>query len=287
MGIFRKQDGVSRRVFVVANFLMLLVVCFIVLLPLWNIIITSLAQDADVQAGKYLLIPKSFTLRAYARIIRSGYIHSFYNSIGVSIFGTIFSMLITLPMAFSLAQKDLVARKFFMGFVIVTLMFDAGMIPLYVVVKSLHLIDTYAALVLPIALSSFNLIVMKNFMTSIPESFIESARLDGANDAKILTKIVIPVSIPIIAAITLFYFVMYWNRYFDVIMFINDTKKQTIQVLLRILIFEPDSSVSGGEGVYNNSKMAVMMMGMLPVLVLYPFIQKYFVSGLMLGSIKG
>jgi ABC-type sugar transport system, permease component len=285
--MFKTQYGFSRKVFLIINFLLLAFVCFLVLLPLWNIIITSLAQDADVQAGKYLLVPRSFTLKAYLRIFHSGYIRSFYNSIGVAVFGTIFSMIITLPMAFSLAQKNLVARKFFMGFVVVTLMFDAGMIPLYVVVKNLHLINTYAALVLPIALSSFNLIVMKNFFTSIPESLIESARLDGCNDAKVLTSIVLPVSIPIIAAITLFYFVHYWNRYFDVVMFINDNKKQTIQILLRTLIFEPESSVTGGEGVYNNTKMAVMMMGMLPVMILYPFIQKYFVSGLMLGSIKG
>lgn len=285
--MFRIQDNFSRRVFVVINFLLLLFVCFLVLLPLWNIIITSVAKDVDVQAGKYLLIPKSFTLKAYTRIFNGGYIRAFYNSIGVAVIGTVFSMLITLPMAFSLAQRNLVARKFFMGFVVVTLMFDAGMIPLYVVVKNLHLINTYASLVLPIALSSFNLIVMKNFFTSIPESLIESARLDGCNDAKVLTSIVLPVSIPIIAAITLFYFVHYWNRYFDVVMFINDNKKQTIQVLLRTLIFEPDSAVTGGESVYNNTKMAVMMMGMLPVMILYPFIQKYFVSGLMLGSIKG
>jgi len=285
--MFRTQDDLSRRIFVICNFLMLTLVSVIVLLPLWNIMITSVAQDKDVLAGAYLLVPKSFTLKAYTRIFNSGYIKSFYNSIGVGVIGTIFSMAITIPMAFSLAQKNLVARKFFMGFVVITLMFDAGMIPLYVVVKNLHLINTYASLVLPVAMSSFNLIVMKNFMTSIPESLIESARLDGCNDARILISIVLPVSIPIIAAITLFYFVNYWNKYFEVVMFINDNKKQTIQILLRTLIFEPDSAVSGGEGVYNNTKMAVMMMGMLPVMVLYPFIQKYFVSGLMLGSIKG
>jgi len=285
--MFRTQDDLSRRIFVICNFLMLTLVSVIVLLPLWNIMITSVAQDKDVLAGAYLLVPKSFTLKAYTRIFNSGYIKSFYNSIGVGVIGTIFSMAITIPMAFSLAQKNLVARKFFMGFVVITLMFDAGMIPLYVVVKNLHLINTYASLVLPVAMSSFNLIVMKNFMTSIPESLIESARLDGCNDARILISIVLPVSIPIIAAITLFYFVNYWNKYFEVVMFINDNKKQTIQILLRTLIFEPDSAVSGGEGVYNNTKMAVMMMGMLPVMVLYPFIQKFFVSGLKLGSIKG
>ena len=123
-------------------------------------------------------------------------------------------------------------------------------------------------------------------MSSIPESLVESARLDGCNDLVILVRIIIPLSISIIAAVVLFYFVSYWNRYFEVIMFINDGRKYTLQVVLRSLMFESDESLGGGNYVYNNTKMAVMVLGMLPVLVIYPFIQKYFVTGLMVGGIK-
>ena len=153
--------------------------------------------------------------------------------------------------------------------------------------SSLGLINSMGAIIFPVAVSTFNLIIIKNYMTSIPVSLIESATLDGCNDVTILLRIVLPLSVSIIAAVTLFYFVSYWNRYFDVIMFINDSRKYTLQVVLRSLMFESDESLGGGQYVYNNLKMAVMVPGMLPVLIIYPFVQRHFVSGLMLGGVKG
>ncbi len=153
--------------------------------------------------------------------------------------------------------------------------------------SSLGLINSMGAIIFPVAVSTFNLIIIKNYMTSIPVSLIESATLDGCNDVTILLKIVLPLSVSIIAAVTLFYFVSYWNRYFEVIMFINDSRKYTLQVVLRSLMFESDESLGGGQYVYNNLKMAVMVLGMLPVLIIYPFVQRHFVSGLMLGGVKG
>jgi putative aldouronate transport system permease protein len=166
------------------------------------------------------------------------------------------------------------------------LIIDGGIIPFYMVVRRLGMINTYWALLVPMAVSTYNLILLRNFFRSIPDSLIESARIDGAGELHILFKIVFPVSIPILAAITLFYAVLHWNRYFEVVMFINSSSRFTLQVLLRQLIFH-----SEGDGTYavllNNFKMAVMVVAMLPILILYPFIQKYFISGLMLGSIKG
>ncbi len=167
-----------------------------------------------------------------------------------------------------------------------TLVFDVGIMPFYIVVKKLHLMNSLAAIIIPVAVSTFNVIIIKNYMSSIPESLIESARIDGCNDLVILIRIILPLSISIIAAVILFYFVSYWNRYFEVIMFINDSRKYTLQVVLRGLMFESDESLGGGNYVYNNTKMAVMVLGMLPVLVIYPFVQKHFVSGLMVGGIK-
>jgi putative aldouronate transport system permease protein len=188
-------------------------------------------------------------------------------------------------MGYALAQRDLIGKNFLMKFIVATMVLDAGIMPLYMVVKQLGLIDNYLSLILPSAISTYNLILMKNYMSSIPESIIESARIDGCSELGILFRIVVPVSIPIIAAVTLFYTVAHWNSYLYVVMFINDSSKYTLQVLLRQLIFQSESAISSASAL-NNFKMAVMIMTMIPVLVLYPFIQKYFISGIMLGSVK-
>ncbi len=277
----------GRRVFNIFNVIFLAFVCLIFLVPIWNVLITSFAKDIDVMGNDYLLIPKSFTLVNYDKVLHSGYMSAFKNSIFVAVTGTFISMFITLPLGYALSQKHLVGRNIFMKLIVLTMLFDAGIMPFYIVVRSLGLINSLASIILPVAMSTFNLIIIKNYMSSIPETLMESAKLDGCNDLVILFRIVIPLSVSVIAAVTLFYCVSYWNRYFEVIMFINDSRKYTLQVVLRSLMFESDESLGGGNYVYSNLKMAVMVLGMLPVLVIYPFIQKHFVSGLMVGGIKG
>lgn len=276
----------GRKVFNWINRIFLLVICLAIIVPIWNVLITSVAVDKDVMGSDYLLVPHSFTLKNYQRVLQSGYMQAFKNSIFVAFVGTALSMLISLPLGYALSRRELVGRNFWMKMLAFTLVFDVGIMPFYIVVKSLHLINSMAAIIVPVAVSTFNVIIIKNYMTSIPESLVESARLDGCNDVVILVKIIIPLSISIIAAVVLFYFVSYWNRYFEVIMFINDGRKYTLQVVLRSLMFESDESLGGGNYVYNNTKMAVMVLGMLPVLIIYPFVQKYFVTGIMVGGIK-
>lgn len=276
----------GRKVFNWINRIFLLVICLAIIVPIWNVLVTSVAVDKDVMGSDYLLVPHSFTLKNYQRVLQSGYMQAFKNSIFVAFVGTALSMLISLPLGYALSRKELVGRNFWMKMLSFTLVFDVGIMPFYIVVKSLHLINSMAAIIVPVAVSTFNVIIIKNYMTSIPESLVESARLDGCNDVVILVKIIIPLSISIIAAVVLFYFVSYWNRYFEVIMFINDGRKYTLQVVLRSLMFESDESLGGGNYVYNNTKMAVMVLGMLPVLIIYPFVQKYFVTGIMVGGIK-
>jgi putative aldouronate transport system permease protein len=283
--VFRESPG--RRVFMILNSLILGFICLLVIVPIWNVLITSFAPDADVMGNEYLLFPRSFTLVNYYRVLNSGYMTAFKNSLFTAIAGTVFSIVITVPMGYALAQKQLVARNILLKLIVFTLVFDVGIMPFYIVVRSLGLINTRAAIIIPVGLSTFNLIIIKNFMTSIPVSLIESATLDGYDDIRILIKIILPLSIPIVAAVTLFYFVGYWNRYFEVVMFINDSRKYTLQVVLRSLIFQSDDSLGGANYVYNNLKMAVMVLGMLPVLVIYPFIQRHFISGLMVGGVKG
>ncbi len=236
--------------------------------------------------GVYLLIPRSLTFKSYARVLNSGYMRGFWNSLFIAGVGTVLAMVITTPMGFALAQKQLVARNFFMKAISLTLVFDAGIIPLYVLIRMLGLIDNRWALILPFMLSTFNLIIVKNFMMSIPTSFVESAWLDGCNDLMALIRIVIPMAVPILSAVTLFYFVSFWNRYTEAVMFINNSSKYTLQVMLRALIYQSDGSLGEGNIVYDNTKMAVMVLGMLPVMLIYPFVQRYFVTGLMLGGVK-
>lgn len=280
------KESKSRIAFRILNTIMLTLICLVVIIPIWNVVITSFAEDKDVMGGVYLLIPKSFTLKNYAKVLKSGYMTGFINSLFVAVVGTLFAMVITVAMGFALSQKDLVGRKIIMKIVTITLVFDAGLIPLYMLIRNLNLIDNYLSIILPFAISTFNLIIVKNFMTSIPKSFIESAKLDGCNDLTALVRIVLPLSLPIIAAVTLFYFVSFWNRYTEVVMFINSNSKYTLQVMLRALMFQGDGSLGEHNIVYDNMKMAVMVLGMLPVLIIYPFVQRYFVTGLLVGGIK-
>ena len=280
------RETKGRKVFNWINRILLALICLVIIIPIWNVLITSVAVDRDVMGTDYILVPHSFTLKNYQRVLQSGYMQAFRNSIFVAVVGTALSMFISLPLGFAISRKELVGRNFWLKMLTFTLVFDVGIMPFYIVVKSLHLINTMAAIIIPVSVSTFNVIIIKNYMSSIPESLVESARLDGCNDLVILVRIIIPLSISIIAAVVLFYFVSYWNRYFEVIMFINDGRKYTLQVVLRSLMFESDESLGGGNYVYNNTKMAVMVLGMLPVLVIYPFIQKYFVTGLMVGGIK-
>lgn len=280
-----KESG-SRKIFRLFNTFFLMLVCIIVVIPIWNVVVTSFAQDQDVMGGVYLLLPKSFTLKSYIRVINSGYMRGFWNSMIVAVSGTALAMAVTVPMGFALAQKKLIGRKIIMRLISITLVFDAGIMPFYILIKTLGLIDTRLSLILPFAVSTFNLIIVKNYMSSIPESLIESAKLDGCNDFMILIKIVLPLAVPILSAVMLFYFVSFWNRYTEAVMFINNSSKYTLQVMLRALVFQSDGSLGEGNVVYDNTKMAVMVLGMLPVLIIYPFVQKHFVSGLMLGGVK-
>ncbi len=282
----RIRESGARKVFRVCNVLFLTMVCIIVVIPIWNVLVTSVAADKDVMGGVYLLFPKSFTLKNYIRVLNSGYMRGFWNSMFVAAAGTAIAMAVTVPMGYALAQKNLIGRKIIMRLISLTLVFDAGIMPFYILIKTLGLIDSRWSLILPFAVSTFNLVIVKNFMTSIPESLIESAKLDGCNDFMTLVKIVMPLSVPILSAVMLFYFVSFWNRYTEAVMFINNSSKYTLQVMLRALVFQSDGSLGEGNIVYDNMKMAVMVLGMLPVLVIYPFVQRYFVSGLMLGGVK-
>ncbi len=281
------KNSVGRKTFLVVNAIFIAMICIIVVVPIWMVVVTSLSTNGVAAEEGFVLIPKGIDFSSYVTIFNGRtYIGSFIRSVWITIAATAISMLLTTMLAYGLSQSGLMFRNTFNQMILITMVIDGGIIPFYMVVMSLGMIDTYWALLIPMAVQTYNLILMRNFFKSVPESLMESARLDGASEMRILASIVLPVSLPIIAAVALFYLVSHWNRYFEVIMFINDSRRYTLQVILRQMLFQSENTESTGI-MYNNFKMAVMVMAMLPIIIVYPFVQKYFISGLMLGSVKG
>ncbi|MCM3129741.1 carbohydrate ABC transporter permease [Paenibacillus provencensis] len=282
------------KMFSCVNFILLAVIALVTVLPFVHVVAGSFTTSAEMAAKKFVLIPTDWSLDAYTFIFSTNTIfRAMLVSIGVTVIGTLFSMLITSLMAYGLSRRDLDGRKVIMFMVVFTMLFSGGMIPTFLVVKELGLIDTYAALVLPSAISAFNMIILKNFFQNIPEGLEESAKIDGSNDFGILFRIVLPLSMPAIATISLFYAVTYWNTYMSAILYLNESKMWPIQVLLRQIVVlasgmdyssELDSSVPPPDQAV---KMAVIVVATLPILLVYPFLQKHFAKGAMLGSIKG
>ncbi|SFS92456.1 carbohydrate ABC transporter permease [Paenibacillus sp. 453mf] len=282
------------KMFSCVNFILLAVIALVTVLPFVHVVAGSFTTSAEMAAKKFVLIPTDWSLDAYTFIFSTNTIfRAMLVSIGVTVIGTLFSMLITSLMAYGLSRRDLDGRKVIMFMVVFTMLFSGGMIPTFLVVKELGLIDTYAALILPSAISAFNMIILKNFFQNIPEGLEESAKIDGSNDFGILFRIVLPLSMPAIATISLFYAVTYWNTYMSAILYLNESKMWPIQVLLRQIVVlasgmdyssELDSSVPPPDQAV---KMAVIVVATLPILLVYPFLQKHFAKGAMLGSIKG
>lgn len=273
-------------------YLMLGLSALIIILPLWRILIISISSQEVYLTDPYHLIPKSFSLTEYKRALGSigGIVRALLRSVEITALGTTISMILTSCGAYALSKKDLPGRAMLFRLIVFTMFFSGGLVPFYVLVKNLHLIDTIWALVLPTAISTYNLIIMKNYFASIPPSLEEAARIDGYNDIQILFKIIIPISKPVFAAISLFYGVALWNDYFLATLFINSNDMFPLQVLLRQMIIQ--DMVTAEVGVMTSGsnmeqfKMACIIVGMIPVLIIYPFIQRYFTKGIMMGAVK-
>ncbi|PTM56567.1 carbohydrate ABC transporter permease [Desmospora activa] len=285
----------GSRLFDIFNYILLTVVALVTILPFIHVIAGSFATVKEVTQKSFLLIPTEFTLDAYRYIFSTDTIlRSLFVSIGITIIGTLFSMFLTTMMAYGLSRRDLDGRRVIMFMVVFTMLFNGGMIPTFLVVKAMGLIDSYMALILPTAINAFNLIIMRNFFQNLPAGLEEAAKIDGCNDIGILFRIVLPLSKPVLATISLFYAVTYWNTYMNAILYLNDPTKWPIQVVLRQIVilasgmsvdgaaFDPDFVAPPEQTV----KMAVIVVATVPVLLVYPFLQKYFAKGALLGSIK-
>ncbi len=291
-----EDRSLGGRVFQTVNYAILLLLAVITILPFIHVIAASFATAQELAVKKFLLFPTTFSLDAYRYIFSTNMIaRSLTVSIGITLFGTAFSMLVTILMAYGLSRRDLDGRRTIMFLVVFTMLFNGGMIPTFLIVNAVGLVDTFAALIIPTALNAFNLIILRNFFSNLPEGLEESAKIDGCNDFGILFRIVLPLSMPAIATISLFYAVTYWNTYMHAILYLNDATKWPIQIILRQVVvlasgMNVDNSDFGADFVTppeQTVKMAVIVVATVPVLLVYPFLQKHFAKGALLGSIKG
>lgn len=279
--------------FSIINGTILLIIAFICFLPFVNVIASSFASTQEVVAKRFILIPETFSLDAYRYILSTPTLFkSLAVSIGVTGIGTLVSMILTSLMAYGLSRKYLHGRGFLNFLVVFSMLFSGGMIPTFLVVKAFGLIDSYWSLILPVAINAFNLIIMRNFFQALPDSLEESAKMDGCTDLGVFWKIMLPLALPSIATISLFYAVTYWNTYMTAILYINDSTKWPIQVLLRQIVIVSSGMQAEGSSVdvippAQTIKMAVIVIATVPMLIAYPFVQKYFVKGALVGSVKG
>ena len=288
------NTGMGSQVFDFCNILFMLCLAFITLYPMYNIFIVSISSAQYIYAGEVNFIPKGINFDAYRMVFKNDSIwRSFGNSILYTVVGTAINVVCSAMCAYPLSRKDFYGRGAFTLFVAVTMFISGGMIPSYLVVYQLLMINRMWAFVLQGAFSTYNMIIMRTFFQNLPVSLQESAYLDGANDITILFKVVLPLSLPIIATMTLFYAVGHWNSYFNAMIYLNSKSKFPLQVLLREIVVAGNMADESADLTSNiniiaiNFKYAVIVITVVPILVVYPFLQKYFTKGVMIGAIKG
>ncbi|MGW0562482.1 carbohydrate ABC transporter permease [Streptomyces sp. NPDC003016] len=273
----------------------LVLVCLAVLFPVWVVIVTSLSSAKTItETGGLVVIPRDITFIAYQELLSGGQVtRAALVSVGVTVVGTLFSMTVSVLCAFGLSRPGSVLHRPILVFLIATMFFGAGLIPTYLVVQGLGLTDTYLSLILPSALNVFNILVLRAFFMSTAQELVESARIDGAGDLRILWQIVMPLSRAVIAVITLFYAVGYWSAWFNASIYISDPDMLPLQNIMQQLVIK-QTRPTGLAQVINTGRlsplaiqMAVMVLALVPVAVLSPFVQKHFRQGMLTGAIKG
>ncbi len=273
----------------------LVLVCMGVLFPVWVVIVTSLSSAKTItETGGLVVIPRGITFIAYQELLSGGQVtRAALVSVGVTVVGTLFSMTVSVLCAFGLSRPGSVLHRAILVFLIATMFFGAGLIPTYLVVQGLGLTDTYLSLILPSALNVFNILVLRAFFMNTAQELIESARIDGAGDLRILWQIVMPLSRAVIAVITLFYAVGYWSAWFNASIYISDPSMLPLQNIMQQLVIK-QTRPTGLAQVINTGQlsplaiqMAVMVLALVPVAVLSPFVQKHFKQGMLTGAIKG
>lgn len=292
------MTGWDDKIFYLAINVFLTFVLLIVLYPLIYIVSSSFSSGTAISTGKVILWPVDFSLDGYYAIFKNKDIMRGYgNSIFYTVVGTSINVVITLITAYPLSRKTLLGRNFFTFIFSFTMIFSGGMVPAYILIRDLRLINTVWAMLVPGALSVYNMIITRTFIqSSIPNELLEASKMDGCSDAKYFYAIILPLSKPVIAVITLFYSVGHWNAYFNAFLYLNKRELMPLQIILReILILNTidptmivdEELMAARQGMADLLKYSLIIVASVPMLILYPFIQKYFVKGVMIGSIKG
>ncbi|MGW1026900.1 carbohydrate ABC transporter permease [Streptomyces sp. NPDC002577] len=288
-------EGEPSKAGLASKGLVLGIACLGVLFPLWIVIVTSLSTKKTItEAGGLVLVPKGITFIAYRELLGGGQVsRAAIISILITLVGTLFSMTVSVLCAYGLSRTSSLGHRWFLMTLLATMFFGAGLIPTYLLVQSLGLADTYLALILPSAVSVFNILVLRGFFMGISPELIDSARMDGAGDWRILWKIVLPLSRAVVAVITLFYAVGYWSAWFNASIYLSDQDMMPLQNVMIQLVQKQEPPVGMGQAIKTGQlsglavQMAVMAMALLPVAVLSPFVQKHFKKGMLTGAVKG
>lgn len=291
----RIKESMGDRFFVGAIYVLLILVLIAVLYPLIYIVSASFSNPSAVTSGRVWLLPIDPTILGYTTVFKNPQIiQGFSNSLFYTVAGTLISVSITIMLAYPLSRTTFYGRKLIMIILVFTMIFDGGLIPLYLVVKNLNFIDTIWALLLPSALAVFQVIIARTFFQStIPAELVEASEMDGCSDIGFIFRVVLPLAKPIIAVLVLMYAVMKWNMYFDALIYLKSEELFPLQIILRsILILNTDPSANIQEmlklqGLKELMKYSLIVVSSLPVLILYPFVQKHFVKGMLIGSVKG
>lgn len=288
--------GPAERTFDIFNILFMLFLCIIMLYPFYYVIVASLSHPARLMAHDGLLLwPQGFSLGAYTSVLKNPRVWTGYgNTIFYVAVGTVFNIIMTVLCAYGLSRKGLMFNRIVTIMVVFTMYFSGGMVPTFLVVRGLGLYNSRLALIIPGAISTFNMIIMRTAMAGIPDSLEESARLEGATHLQVLFQIMIPVTMPTIAVLILYYGVGHWNAWFNASIYLKDPNKYPLQLYLRQILIQNQmsdmSQTSASEDqalLAETIKYATIIVATVPILVLYPFLQKYFVKGVMVGSLKG
>ena len=287
----------ADRGFDILNYVILTFCLLIVAYPLYFIVIASVSDPTAVYSGKVILWPARFTLEGYQRILDyESFFTGYRNTVIYTVVGTAINVLITIPGAYALSRKDLIGRNILMMGVTFTMIFSGGLIPTYLLVISLNLYNTMWALILPAAVSAWNLIVARTFFQeTIPDELLEAATLDGAGNTQFFLRVVLPLSKSIIAVMILFYAVNHWNSYFNALIYLKSAEKYPLQLVLRNILFENSlgdmvedaSTLALQQRLGDLIKYGIIIASSLPLLILYPFLQRFFIQGVMIGAVKG
>ncbi len=294
-----KKKISGEHVFQMVDVLVMCVFMFLILVPIFTVLMTSFVSEAEIaRRGTFIIIPEEFDFSAYQMLFASGknILRAYGNTFFRVIIGTVLNLVFTITLAYGLSRENLKGRTVLTALVFFTMLFSGGLIPTFILVKGLGMIDSRWSMVLPCLINTWNLLIMRNFFYAIPKSLEEAAVIDGANDIQILWKVVLPLSQASIATIGLFYAVSHWNAWFDAMLYINKTPLLPMQNILRNIITAASSVGDLGAEAYNSLdvvppsqsiRAATIVITTLPILVVYPFVQKYFVKGVMVGSVKG